>query len=288
MTRLDELEQKSIFVIREAYNKYGKVALLWSIGKDSTTLLWLIRKAFYGRMPFPVIHIDTTFKFPQMYDFRDKYVKEWNLNLLVEKNDEALNNGISYDTHDAFTCCNELKTKALIQTLNKHKFDAVFVGIRRDEHGIRNKERYFSPRDNEFKWNLLRKKRGSEERKQGDSDFISLQDVELDGFGIYATDFGTDTSHVRVHPLLHWTELDVWQYIQRENIPVCELYFAKNGKRYRSLGCMPITTPVDSDADTIPKVIAELETTDIKERSGRKQDKEDEYTMQKLRSLGYM
>ena len=285
MTHLDELEQKSIFIIREAYNKFKNLGLLWSIGKDSTTLLWLIRKAFHGKVPLPVVHIDTTYKFPQMYQFRDKYAHEWDLPLSVEKNEEALNAGISYDTHDAFTCCNELKTNALKQAVDKHKFEAVFVGIRRDEHGIRNKERYFSPRDNDFKWNIVKKK---EKQDEGDSDFVSLQDVELDGFGIYVTEFGTETSHVRVHPLLHWTELDIWQYIEREGIPVCDLYFAKEGKRYRSLGCIPITTPVDSDANTIPKIIEELKVTKVEERSGRKQDKEDAHTMQRLRSLGYM
>ncbi len=282
---LKDLEQKSIYIIREAYNKFNNMALLWSIGKDSTTLLWLIKKAFHGQVPFPVMHIDTTFKFPEMYKFRDEFAQKWGLNLIVEKNEEAIEKGISYDTHDAFTCCNELKTKGLIKACNKHKFDAIFVGIRRDEHGIRNKERYFSPRDNEFKWNIVKEKEVSD---GGDSDVVSMQDVELDGFGVYATDFGDGTNHVRVHPLLHWTELNIWEYIQQENIPVCNLYFAKGGKRYRSLGCMPITSPVDSEADTVPKIIEELKTTKIAERSGRKQDKESAYMMQKLRSLGYM
>jgi sulfate adenylyltransferase subunit 2 len=282
---INELEQKSIFIIREAYNKYGKIALLWSIGKDSTTLLWLIKKAFYGKVPFPVIHIDTTYKFPEMYTFRDKIAAEFSLNLVVEKNEEALAKGIGYKTHDAFTCCNELKTNALKQAVAKHGFEALFVGIRRDEHGIRNKERFFSPRDNDFKWNIVKEK---EKEDGGDSNLVAMQDVELDGFGIYATDFGPGKSHVRVHPLLHWREIDIWRYIEKEKIPVCDLYFAKEGKRYRSLGCMPITAPINSNADTIPKIIAELEVTKIPERSGRKQDKEDTHTMQKLRSLGYM
>lgn len=285
MSHLKYLEQKSIFIIREAYNKYKNPALLWSIGKDSTTLLWLIRKAFYGKIPFPVIHLDTTFKFPEMYQFREELTKKLELNLIVEKNEEALAKGISYETHDAFTCCNELKTNALKKAVDKHKLDALFVGIRRDEHGIRNKERFFSPRDNDFKWNIVKEK---EKKDEGDSDLIALQDPEMDGIGVYATDFSTDTSHVRIHPLLHWTELDIWQYIKEENIPVCSLYFSKAGKRYRSLGCMPITTSTESNADTVDKIIEELKTTQIKERSGRKQDKEDEYTMQKLRSLGYM
>lgn len=294
MTNLNDLEQKSIFIIREAFNKMKNPALLWSIGKDSTTLLWLIRKAFYGKVPFPVMHIDTTYKFPQMYEFRDKLGEEYGLNLLVEKNEDAIANGIGYETHDAFTCCHELKTNALKKAVDKHNFDGLFVGIRRDEHGIRNKERFFSPRDNDFKWNVVREKTVDEKEKeiksgkQGDSNLVAQQDVELDGFGIYATEFGERSSHVRIHPLLHWREIDIWRYIEQENIPICDLYLAKDGKRYRSLGCMPITEPVDSDADNIPKIIAELEVTNIPERSGRKQDKESAHTMQKLRSLGYM
>ena len=294
MTNLNDLEQKSIFIIREAFNKFKNPALLWSIGKDSTTLLWLIRKAFYGKVPFPVMHLDTTYKFPEMYEFRNKLAKDFELNLLVERNEDALAKGIGYETHSAFECCNELKTVALKQAVDKHKFDGLFVGIRRDEHGIRNKERFFSPRDNDFKWNIVREKNEEEkakeieENKVGDSNLVAQQDVEFDGFGIYATEFGDESSHVRVHPLLHWREIDIWRYIEQEGIPVCELYFAKEGKRYRSLGCMPITTTVDSDANTIQKIITELETTKIAERSGRKQDKEDAHTMQKLRSLGYM
>jgi sulfate adenylyltransferase subunit 2 len=285
MTNLNDLEQKSIFVLREALNKFKNPALLWSIGKDSTTLLWLIKKAFYGKVPFPVVHIDTTYKFPEMYEFRDKLAKEWGLNLIVEKNEEAIARGISYTTHDAFICCNELKTNGLKQAVEKHEFDALFVGIRRDEHGIRNKERFFSPRDNDFKWNIVKEK---EKEDGGDSDLIAMQDVELDGFGIYATEFGDNSKHVRVHPILHWREIDIWKYIEKEKIPICNLYFAKNGKRYRSLGCMPITSPMDSEADTVQKIISELEVTKVSERSGRKQDKENDHTMQKLRSLGYM
>lgn len=285
MTNLDELENKSIYIIREAYKRFKNPAVLWSVGKDSTTLLWLCRNAFFGKVPFPVIHIDTTYKFPEMYKFRDYWAKKWKLDILVEKNQDALDKGISYDTHDAFTCCHELKTVALKKAIKKHGFDALLVGIRRDEHGIRGKERYFSPRDKEFRWNIVEEKA---KQSSGDSPFVSLQDTELDGWNIYATDFYKGTNHVRVHPLLHWTELEIWQYIQREKIPIVPLYFSKNGKRYRSLGCMPITKPVDSNADSINKIVEELKTTKVLERSGRAQDKENEYNMQKLRSLGYM
>lgn len=267
MDYLDELENKSVYIIREAYKQYRKLGMLWSIGKDSTTLLWLCRKAFFGKIPFPIMHIDTTFKFPEMYVFRDHWAQQWGLKLLVEKNEDAIARGIGYGTHDAFTCCHELKTIALQKAIAKHKFEALLVGIRRDEHGIRAKERYFSPRNEEFKWDY--KNQPAELWDQ----FKSRKD---------------EGNHLRVHPLLHWTELDIWRYIEREGIPINELYFAKEGKRYRSLGCMPITKPIISTAVTVQEIIHELETTNTPERAGRAQDKEQAYTMQKLRALGYM
>ncbi len=267
MNTLDELESKSIYVIREAYAQFKKLALLWSIGKDSTTLLWLARKAFFGKLPFPMLHIDTSFKFPEIYEFREKYAKEFGLRLIVTRNEEALAAGMSPGGNDKLACCNALKTQALKNTIDKEKFEALLLGIRRDEHGIRAKERYFSPRDGDFKWNY------------------KDQPPELwDQFKSSAI----DETHLRVHPLLHWTEIDIWRYTQRENIPVCPLYFAKNGKRYRSIGCHTCCGPVDSDADTIDKIVKELETTTTAERAGRAQDKESAYTMQKLRALGYM
>lgn len=267
MDYLQELEDKSIYIIREAFLQFERPALLWSIGKDSTTLLWLCRKAFFGKVPFPVMHIDTTYKFPEMYAFRERYGKEYGLNMVIETNREALDKGVSYDTHDAFTCCHELKTVALQKAIKKHNYDALFVGIRRDEHNIRAKERYFSSRDINFNWNYKNQSAEMWDHFQSD----------------------TETGqHIRVHPLLEWTELDIWNYIKREDIPVNELYYAKNGKRYRSLGCMPITVPVDSNATTIDQIVEELKTTKVAERSGRAQDKEKAYIMQKLRSLGYM
>ncbi len=267
MSHLDQLENKSIYIIREAWFQYKNLALLWSVGKDSTTLLWLVRKAFLGKIPFKVIHIDTTYKFPEMYAFRDKYAREWNLDLLVEKNQTAIASGIGYKTHDAFTCCHELKTVALQQAIIKHDLKALLVGIRRDEHGIRAKERYFSPRTIDFKWNA--------------------KDQPPELWDQYKSKVGKET-HIRVHPLLHWTEEDIWNYIKRENIPTNELYFAKDGKRYRSLGCMPITKPIKSTADTVDKIIEELKTSQDDERAGRAQDKEEANTMEKLRALGYM
>jgi sulfate adenylyltransferase subunit 2 len=161
----------------------------------------------------------------------------------------------------------------------------LFVGIRRDEHGIRNKEHFFSPRDKEFKWNIVKERKY---KGEGDSPFIAMTDIEFTGWNIFATDFGKDTNHVRVHPMLQWNEVDIWRYIEKEKIPIVDLYFAKNGKRYRSIGCACCCNPVDSQADTISKIVKELEHTHVAERSGRAQDKEDVYTMQKLRSLGYM
>ncbi len=267
MSCLDQLENNSIYIIREAYHQFKHMGLLWSIGKDSTTLLWLCRKAFFGKIPFPVMHIDTTFKFPEMYAYRDKYAKEWGLNLIIETNEDAIKRGINYNDYDAFTCCHELKTIALQKAIIKHGFDALCVGIRRDEHSIRAKERVFSSRSIDFKWDYKNQSPEMWDHYKGDTN---------------------EGKHVRIHPLLQWTELDIWKYIQRENIPINELYFAKNGKRYRSLGCMPITKPVDSNADTVEKIVEELKTTQVAERSGRSQDKETAYMMQKLRSLGYM
>jgi sulfate adenylyltransferase subunit 2 len=270
MDHLDELENKSIYIIREAYKQFKRIGMLWSIGKDSTTLLWLCRKAFFGKIPFPIIHIDTSYKFNKIYEFRDKYAKEWNFKLIVSKNEEALKCGIC-PGKDKLECCTALKTEALKQTINEHGFKALLLGIRRDEHGIRAKERYFSPRDQEFKWNYMD------------------QPAELwDQFKSKSS----SEQHFRVHPLLHWTEQDVWAYVQRENLPVVDLYFAKmmDGKmmRFRSIGCEPCCGPITSDADTIDKIVEELKTTKIAERSGRAQDKERAYMMQKLRSLGYM
>ena len=266
MNHLDKLENQSIFIIREAYSQFKTVAMLWSIGKDSTTLLWLVRKAFFGKIPFPVIHIDTTYKFKEIYNFRDKYASEWDLNLIVAQNEDAINSSMG-PTKGKFTCCNELKTVALKHAIAKYGFRALYLGIRRDEHGIRAKERFFSPRDEDFEWDYKN------------------QPPEL--WDQYKTK-ATEEEHLRIHPLLSWREIDVWEYIKRENIPAVELYFAKNGKRYRSIGCETCCTPVDSDADTVDKIVGELSISKISERSGRAQDKEDDYMMQKLRSLGYM
>lgn len=261
------MENQSIFIIREAYYQFHhNVVTLWSIGKDSTTLLWLIRKAFFGKIPFPILHIDTGYKFNEIYKFRDTYKKIWSLDLIVHRNEEAIVSGMTPEK-GRLECCTQLKTRALKDALNKYGFQALYLGIRRDEHGIRAKERVFSPRDKDFVWDYTN------------------QPPEL--WDQYKSKLNTE-EHIRVHPLLGWTELDIWRYIKRENIPIVDLYFARNEKRYRSIGCKPCVEPVSSDADTIDKIIEELKTTMISERSGRAQDKESDYIMQKLRALGYM
>ncbi len=266
MDHLSNLENQSIYIIREAYFQFKKVSLLWSIGKDSTTLLWLIRKAFYGNIPFPVLHIDTGYKFKEIYKFRKKYAKKWNIDLIVQKNKEAIKNGVSPEK-GKLECCMELKTTALKKAIKKYRFKALYLGIRRDEHGIRAKERVFSPRDEDFKW-----------------DYKNQPPELWDQYKNKAK----DEEHFRIHPLLGWQEMDIWEYIKRENIPINSLYFTKKGKRYRSIGCKTCCEPIDSDADTVDKIIDELKTTKISERSGRAQDKEDAFRMQKLRSMGYM
>jgi len=265
MDYLDELESRSIYIIREAYKQFHDIAMLWSIGKDSSTLLWLCRKAFFGKIPFPVVHIDTSYKFKKMIEWRDRYAKKWGLNLIVGRNEEAINSGMG--PKSKLACCTALKTEALKQTIEKYKFKALLLGIRRDEHEIRSKERYFSPRNQEFKWNY------KDQPPELWDQFKSKQ---------------SDEEHIRIHPLLHWREVDIWEYIKRENIPITDLYFAKNGKRYRSIGCECCCSPIQSDADDIDKIIHELKTTNTSERAGRAQDKESAYMMQKLRSLGYM
>ncbi len=263
---LQELEKRSIAIIREAKAQFKNPAILWSTGKDSTATVWLCKKAFFGKIPFPVIHIDTSYKFPEIYQFRDKIAKEWGFNLIIAKNEKALKNGMS-PKKGRLECCTQLKTEALKNLIKEQKFDALILAIRRDEHGIRAKERYYSPRDENFRWNY--------------------KDQPAELWDLYVKP-SEDFSHMRVHPILHWTELDVWEYVKQENLPVNPLYFAKNGKRYRSLGCMPCTVPIPSTASTIDEIIHEIKTSKTPERAGRAQDKEKAYMMQKLRSLGYM
>ena len=266
MLELKDLENRSLYILREAYAEFKRPAVLWSTGKDSTVTLWLCRKAFFDKIPFPVIHIDTTYKFREMYAFRDNLANEWGFDLIVAQNKEAVEEGVG-PKDGKFECCTSLKTQALMQCLEENKFDALILAIRRDEHGIRAKERYFSPRDIDFKW--------------------SYKDQPLEMWDQYQS-ITEDKTHTRVHPILHWRELDVWEYVRQEKLPTNPMYFARGGKRYRSLGCEPCTFPIDSDAKTIDEIVEELKVSKIAERSGRAQDKEKAFTMQKLRALGYM
>src|SRR5467141_3301124 len=269
MDYLSKLENQSIYIMREAFNKFENLAMLWSIGKDSTVLLWLARKAFFGHVPFPLVHVDTTYKIASMIEYRDRLVKEWNLQLIVGKNESVLKSGVTYPNGKAtrVECCGTLKKDGLKQVLDKHHFTGVIVGVRRDEEPTRAKERYFSPRDKNMEWN------------------VEDQPPEL--WDQFKTDFAKGT-HIRIHPLLHWTELNIWEYIDREGIPLVDLYFSKNGRRYRSLGCAPCTQPIQSSANTVPEIIEELRSTKISERTTRAQDQEAEDAFERLRASGYM
>ena len=269
-THLDKLEAQSIYIMREAFAKFENMAMLWSIGKDSSVLLWLARKAFFGNVPFPCVHVDTSYKIPEMIAFRDKLAKDWKLDLVVGQNKEALAAGKTFPNGNAtrVECCGMLKKDGLHAIMESKGYTAVFVGIRRDEEGTRAKERYFSPRDKNFEWDF--------------------KDQPPELWDQFKTDFEPGT-HLRIHPLLHWTEINIWEYIQRENIPIVPLYFAdKNGKRYRSLGCAPCTSPVESKASNIPEIIEELRNTKVAERSTRAQDAESEHAFEQLRAQGYM
>ena len=293
MKHLDKLENKSIHIIREAYSEFKNLCMLWSIGKDSTVLLWLTRKAFLGHIPFPLVHIDTHFKIPEMIEYRDRLAKEFKIDMIYGQNEEALAKKQTYHdgTVSRLDCCRLLKTEALRETLagtgiryrlnhntglyevdhNREPYTGVIVGARADEEGSRSKERYFSPRDKNNEWD------------------IAEQPPEF--WNQYKTDFAPGT-HVRIHPLLDWTELDIWEYIKQENIPTVSLYYNQGeGRRYRSLGCWPCTKPIESESKNVDEIIEELKTgvlSNIAERSGREQDKEDGGGLESLRRDGYM
>ncbi|HCE44064.1 MAG TPA: sulfate adenylyltransferase [Lentisphaeria bacterium] len=293
MDHLESLESQSVHILREAYREFKSLVMLWSIGKDSTVLLWLARKAFFGHVPFPLMHIDTSFKIPEMIDYRDNIALEWKLNMIVGQNKKAIEEKQTFPDGkvDRLTCCRYLKSEALKHTLagewpryrlnhstgkfdvdeKKEAYTGVIVGVRADEEGSRSKERYFSPRDKQSDWN------------------VDDQPPEL--WNQYKTDFAPGT-HIRVHPLLDWTELNIWEYIDKENIPITSLYFDNGkGKRYRSLGCYPCTGSVDSPARNVKEIIAELKSgkfANIAERSGRAQDKDDGGGLETLRREGYM
>ena len=266
MNHLDALEAQTIYILREAFNKIDKLAMLWSFGKDSQAVLWMARRAFFGHVPFPVVHIDTSFEPPEMIAFRDRIAAEWKLDLVVGRNEAALADGMNH-TRGRIACCTALKTEALKQTIAAHGYTGIIAGIRRDEEGTRAKERVFSPR----------KADGTYDPRHQPPEFWDQ----------YMT-LVPEGTHVRVHPLLHWTEIDVWHYLKREGIPIVSLYFARDGQRYRSLGCAPCSGTVPSQAQTIDDIIAELRTTRTPERAGRKQDQEAEDAFERLRAEGHM
>ncbi|HKP29372.1 MAG TPA: sulfate adenylyltransferase subunit CysD [Gemmatimonadales bacterium] len=293
MDHLDRLESQSVHILREAYASFRGLCMLWSIGKDSTVLLWLTRKAFFGHVPYPLVHIDTSFKIPEMITYRDRLALEWKLTMIVGQNREALETKRTFPDGalDRIACCRVLKTDALKHTLsgdwprmrldhasgryevdrNVEPYTGVIVGARADEEGSRSKERYFSARSASNAWD------------------IGAQPPEF--WNQYKTDFAPGT-HVRIHPLLDWTELNIWEYIERERIPTVSLYYDQGeGKRYRSLGCANCTNSVESTARTPAEIIVELRSgryASISERSGRAQDKDDGGGLETLRREGYM
>ncbi len=298
MNSLDQLEEKSIYLIRESYSHYKvRLAMLWSIGKDSTVMLHLTRKAFLGKVPFPLVHVDTSVKIPEMITFRDQTVKrlnkEINLDMIIGQNKVALEKNETFFNGNLtrLQCCQTLKTEALFKTTqgvfprnrfdrqtesytkdDKNEiFDALIVGIRSDEEGTRSKERYFSKRSPQQNWDI--------------------ENLPAELWNQFNTDLHPGES-VRVHPILDWSEKNIWQYIEREKIQVTDLYFSNaNNERYRSLGCAPCTKPIKSTAKNPTEILHELEfgsLSKLGERSGRSQDQEDQNGLETLRRNGYM
>jgi sulfate adenylyltransferase subunit 2 len=292
---LDALEHKSIYIIREAYQKFGgRLALLWSMGKDSTTLLWLVRKAFLGKIPFPIIHIDTSYKFPEMIAFRDWYAREVGAELIVHTNRKALDDGANPYALGTQKCCGLLKTRSLLDALSEGGFDAAFGGARRDEEKSRAKERVYSFRDSLGQWDPKN------------------QRPEL--WKLFNSRHHKGES-IRIFPLSNWSELDVWLYIHAENIPIVPLYFSKEREavvrgdsilllqtgvhllpgekpqqircRMRSLGCVPCTGAIRSDADTVSKIIDEMISFRRSERENRAIDHDEEGSMELKKREGY-
>ena len=293
MNRLDQLESETIFILREAAALVRPLGMLWSIGKDSTALLHMARKAFFGAIPFPLIHVDTSYKIPEMISFRDRLVRSWGCELLVVRNEKALAARETFPAGacDRIRCCALLKTTPLRLTVSGRAqarrlnnatgileaardlppFGGLILGIRGDEEGTRSKERIFSARTADGGWDIA---------QQNLEPWRYYQATPPPG------------GHVRVHPLLNWTELDIWEYIEREGIDVVPLYFdCGAGTRYRSLGCAPCTQPIASRASTVAEIVAELRDgplAQVSERAGRSQDREDGGGLETLRREGYM
>lgn len=269
MNRLDSLESESLKLIKSIPQICKNPAQLWSTGKDSMLCLYLARKAF-GRIPWPVVHIDTEKKPKEIYEFRNKLALQWQLPLKVIKNQAALDLGISPDNVSRYECCTQLKTNALKMAVAENHWDALIFSIRHDEHYVRGMEDLVSLRDTEGNWQWYGR---------------------FGGFGLVAPE-QEGYSHIRIHPLLPWTEAEVWEYTMLHQeppdiLPFNPLYFSRNGRRMRSLGCEPCTETLESNAQTLQDIVNEVYMTPGLERSGRQQDKETQETMLILRGKGY-
>lgn len=302
MTHLKQLEQESIHIMREVVAEFKNPVMLYSVGKDSAVMVRLAQKAFHpGKFPFPLMHIDTGYKFPEMYEFRDAFVKDIGAKLIVEKNEEWIQKGAHPSTLGNDKCCQQLKTRGLLDSLAKHGYDAAFGGARRDEEKSRAKERFFSVRDEFGQWDPKN------------------QRPEL--WNLYNGNIG-DNESVRVFPLSNWTELDVWQYIKMEDIPIVPLYYAQKRRtieingiiipceflkivdpsekmgfteddisevlcRFRSLGCIPCTGAIKSEANCIDDIIQEVLDARRSERENRIIDLTSESSMEQKKREGY-
>ncbi|HYP05677.1 MAG TPA: sulfate adenylyltransferase subunit CysD [Bryobacteraceae bacterium] len=295
LTHLRALEAESIHIIREVAAEFAKPVMLYSIGKDSSVMLRLAQKAFYpGPIPFPLLHIDTSFKFREMIEFRDKYPASIGAELFVYRNEEAIADGANPYKLGTQKCCGFLKTRALLDGLAKYGFDAAFGGARRDEEKSRAKERIYSFRDAYGQW----------DPKNQRPELWNIYNARID-----------KGETIRVFPLSNWTELDVWQYIHLEDIPIVPLYYAKERpmvvrgesllpiendpplmpgekpqmvmSRMRSLGCTPCTGAIRSNADTMPKIIEELFLMRRSERENRIIDHDQEGSMELKKREGY-
>jgi sulfate adenylyltransferase subunit 2 len=296
LTHLQRLEAESIQIFREAVSESDRPVMLYSVGKDSSVMLRLALKAFYpSRPPFPLLHVDTTWKFQAMYKFRDETVSQLGLDLIVHRNPECLERGINPFEHGSAVHTDMWKTEGLKQALDLHRFDLAFGGARRDEEKSRAKERVFSIRSAQHRWDP------------------KAQRPEL--WSLYNARKRPGES-VRVFPLSNWTELDIWQYIHREQIPIVPLYFAaprpvverdgalimvdddrmplaageapaRKSVRFRTLGCYPLTGAVESEADTLTGIISEMLLTTTSERQGRVIDHDSAGSMEKKKQEGY-
>lgn len=296
LTHLKQLEAESIHIIREVAAEFDNPVMLYSIGKDSSVMLHLARKAFYpGKPPFPLLHVDTTWKFREMIQFRDRMAQEAGMELIVHVNPEGVEMGINPFVHGSAKHTDIMKTQGLKQALNKYRFDAAFGGARRDEEKSRAKERVFSFRDRHHRW----------DPKNQRPELWNTFNTRVD-----------KGESIRVFPLSNWTELDIWQYIHLEQIPIVPLYFSavrpvverdgmlimvdderlplKDGEkpmmkniRFRTLGCYPLTGAVESTADTLPEIIQEMLLTTTSERQGRAIDHDSAGSMEQKKIEGY-